>query len=93
MAISISYVDMESKQVGTISSPLPCRLIVDRVLRESHLSVEFGFTPPLPLVEASIADFRDQSNGGNPYVLHLYSKSPVAYRDATPIELELWSSF
>jgi hypothetical protein len=93
MGISIGYLDINSKQVGAMPSPTSDRPVIDKVLRESYLSAEFTFTPPLTSVEVSVTNYRSTPHGDHAYVLHFYSKNPIAFRDATPIEIELWNTY
>lgn len=93
MAISISYVDINSQQVGVVKSAAAEKPVIDKVLRESYLGAEFTFTPPLASIEVSVSNSRDTPYKDHAHVLHFYTKNLIAYREAAPIEIELWNSY
>jgi hypothetical protein len=41
MGISVSYLNIESREVGRITSPSPDRSVIDQTLRNSDLYVDF----------------------------------------------------
>jgi hypothetical protein len=93
MGISISYVDINLTQVGTVPAADPFRPVVDKVLRESYLSAEYTFDPALGSIDVSVTNYREDPHGDHEHVLHFYSKNPVSYRDATAMEIELWKTY
>jgi hypothetical protein len=92
MSIAITYVDINQRPVGS-KTPTDDESVLDAVLTDSYLSAEYAFEPPLSSMDVSLLNYRDKPFQDHEHVLQYHARNPIAHRDPTTMELELWNAY